>query len=306
MALLSGFDRLDSDADSFSDWLNKTNEMIDLMRDDVITANSTIANTEGDARLIGAFVANTFHVANTVYGGNLYANGDFNSANLEVATNTHFANTCDEVHIENDLRVSGNLIYTIADTNFTNLIPANNDTYSVGNTSKQWAEGYFVDLDVSANATILNLEVTGNTNIGDLTMNDLSVANLEVTGTANIQSLEVSGLTANGVALVGNETSVSVSTPTVIDTFSKSQSKGFKYIIHGVNEGDASSVFTLELMCGHNDTEMFFTRYGELTNNFNATLVPQIQGSAIQLLATCADADANNVHTFNILRIETR
>ena len=306
MALLSGFDRIDSSNNSFSDWLNKTNEMIDLMRDDVITANSTIANTEGDARLIGAFIANTFHVATGLYGGNIYANGDFNSANLEVATNTHFANTCDEVHIENDLRVSGNLIYTIADTNFTNLIPANNDTYSVGNTSKQWAEGYFVDLDVSANTTLLNLEVTGNTNLNDLTLNDLSVANLEVTGTANIQSLDVQGLTANGVAFIGNETSVTNSTPTVIDTFAKSQSKGFKYIIHGFNTANSSSVFTIELMCGHNDTEMFFTRYGELSNNFEATLVPQIQGSAVQLLATCPNANSTHVHTFNILRIETR
>ena len=306
MALLSGFDRIDSSNNSFSDWLNKTNEMIDLMRDDVITANSTIANTEGDARLIGAFIANTFHVATGLYGGNIYANGDFNSANLEVATNTHFANTCDEVHIENDLRVSGNLIYTISQANFTDIIPANDCIYSLGNTSNEW-KGYLCSLDVSANTTLLNLEVTGNTNLSNLTLSgDLSVANLEVIGTANIQSLEVAGLTANGVALIGNETSVTVSTPTVIDTFSKSQSKGFKYIIHGVNSGDSTSVFTLELMCGHNDTEIFFTRYGELTNNFEATLVPQIQGSAVQLLATCPSADANNVHTFNILRIETR
>lgn len=305
MALNTGFDRLTSNTDTFSDWLNKTNEMIDLMRDDVVTANSTIANTDGDARLHGAFIANTFHVVNTLHGGDLYANGDFNSANLVVSTNTYFANTCDEVHVQNDLRVSGNLIYTIAESNFTNLIPANNNLYSVGNASTQWAEGYFVDLNVSANATIVNLEVTGSTTIGDLTMTDLSVANLEVTGTANIQSLEVSGLTANGVAFIGNETSVSVSTPTVIDSFDKSQSKGFKYIIHGSND-DASSVFTLELMCGHNDSEMFFTRYGELSNNFTANLTPQIQGGVVQLLATCASASGSNTHTFNILRIETR
>ena len=305
MALNTGFDRLTSNTDTFSDWLNKTNEMIDLMRDDVVTANSTIANTDGDARLHGAFIANTFHVVNTLHGGDLYANGDFNSANLVVSTNTYFANTCDEVHVQNDLRVSGNLIYTIAESNFTNLIPANNNLYSVGNASTQWAEGYFVDLNVSANATIVNLEVTGSTTVGDLSISDLSVANLEVTGTANIQSLEVSGLTANGVAFIGNETSVSVSTPTVIDSFDKSQSKGFKYIIHGSND-DASSVFTLELMCGHNDTEMFFTRYGELTNNFSANLTPQIQANTVQLLATCPSANGSNTHTFNILRIETR
>ena len=83
------------------------------------------------------------------------------------------------------------------------------------------------------------------------------------------------------------------------------KSKGFKYIIHGSND-DASSVFTLELMCGHNDIEMFFTRYGELTNNFSANLTPQIQANTVQLLATCPSANGSNTHTFNILRIETR
>jgi len=300
MALLT-FVSLDSNADSFSDWLNKTNEMIDLMRDDVMTANSTIANTSGDARLLGTFIANTVHVVDTLSGGDFGA-----TANLVVSTNTNFANTCDEVHVENDLRVGGSLIYTIDSSNFTNLIPANNDVYSVGNSSTQWADGYFVDLNVSANATIQNLEVTGNTTIGDLTMTDLSVANLEVTGTANIQSLEVAGLVANGVAFIGNETSVSANTSTVIDSFAKTQSKGFKYIIHGVNENDSTSVFTLELMCGHNGSEMFFTRYGEISNNFDATIVPEISGSNVRLLATCPDANGTDIHTFNILRIETR
>jgi hypothetical protein len=306
MALNSGFENLDSSADSFSDWLNKTNEMITLMREDVLTANSTIANTSGDARLLGSFIANTVHIVNDLYGGDLYANGSINSSNLQISTNTYFANTCDEVHVQNDLRISGNLIYILDESNFENIIPSADDTYTVGRANAQW-QGYFSNLTVGANTTMLNLEVTGNTNLSNLTLSGgLTTANLEVTGTADIQTLNLQELTANGFAMIGNETSVTVSTPTVIDSFDKTQSKGFKYIIHAVNSGDSSSVFTLELMCGHNGTQMFFTRYGELTNNFTATLVPQISGSNVQLVATCPNATVSNVHTFNILRIETR
>jgi hypothetical protein len=312
MALLTGFDRLDSANNTFSDWLNKTNEIVDLVRDDIMTANSTVANTIGDARLLGTFIANTYYVVDELAGGNLHANGDPDTANLVITTNTTFSNTCSEVLIANDLRVQGTIYYELSATNFTDVIPTSNDcSSSLGNTENRW-EAFLCDTDingnlnVSGNTTLNNLEVTGNTNLSSLNFSgDFEVNNLTVTGTANIASLEVSGLTANGVAFIGNESSVTTSTPQVIDTFAKSQSKGFKYIIHGVNN-DATSVFTLELMCGHNDTEMFFTRYGELSNQFNVTLVPEIQGPVVQLLATCPSASLANTHTFNILRIETR
>lgn len=306
MALNSGFENLNSSTDSFSDWLNKTNEMITLMREDVVTANSTIANTTGDARLLGSFIANTVHIVNDVYGGDLYANGSINSSNLQISTNTYFANTCDEVHVQNDLRISGNLIYILDESNFENIIPSADDTFTVGRANAQW-QGYFSNLNIGANTTMLNLEVTGNTNLSELTISEvLTTANLEVTGTANIQNLVLQTLIGNGFAIVGNETSVNSSSPTVIDTFDKTQSKGFKYIIHAANSGDSTSVYTLELMCGHNGTQIYFTRYGELVNNFTATLTPQISGSNVQLVATCPNATVSSVHTFNIVRIETR
>ena len=304
MALNTGFDSLDSSNNTFSDWLNKTNEMIVLMRNDVITANSTIANTDGDARLHGSFVANTFHVVNSLYGGNLYSNGDFDTANLVVSTNTYFSTDCDEVHIENDLRLSGNLIYIIQSSNLNDLIPSADCTYSLGNTDNEWM-GYLCTLTVSGTTTLANLEVTGTASFNDVSASgEISSNNLTVSGTANVNVLDVTELSISGFTLAANTKSITTSSAQIIDSFDKSQSKGFKYIIHGSNS-DAASVYTLELMCGHNGTDMYYTRYGELSNQFVANVVPQISGSSVQLQATCSSASVSNVHTFSVMRIET-
>lgn len=300
MALNSGFDRIDPAADSFSDWLNKTNELIDLMRGDtpsggIIHANNSIANTDGDARLHGAFIANSLHVVNCIYGGDIYANGVFNETDLTICTNAVF---------EDNLTINGHLDYILASNNYTDILPETDCAYSIGNLQKQW-EGYFCDLNVSGNTSLNNLSVTGDATMTSLSINELEINNITVLGTANIQLLEVATLTANGVVITGNEGSVTTSSKQVLETFSKFDTKGFKYIIHGQNT-DASSVYTLEMMCGHNGTNLFYTRYGELVNNFNVVLEPKITGAAIELEVTCPDASISNVHTFNIVRIETR
>jgi len=44
---------------TFQNWLDKTNEMVDLFRDQVVTATPTGDTTTGDATLLGEFTANT-------------------------------------------------------------------------------------------------------------------------------------------------------------------------------------------------------------------------------------------------------
>jgi hypothetical protein len=97
MALISGFDPLVANTDTFSDWLNKTNEIIELLRESVLTVeyNGAGAQTIGDAVLNGEFTANTIVVVDHLTG----------DSNLVIISNTTFANTCDEVIIENNLQV---------------------------------------------------------------------------------------------------------------------------------------------------------------------------------------------------------
>ena len=44
---------------TFQNWFDKTNDLVDIMRDSAVTASSAGDDTEGDARLAGEFTANT-------------------------------------------------------------------------------------------------------------------------------------------------------------------------------------------------------------------------------------------------------
>jgi hypothetical protein len=464
MALNVGFDRLIANTDSFSDWLNKTNEIIDLVREDIITANSTIANTTGSARIIGEFSANNLY-AEVISGGDIESVND-----LTIVSNTLFSNS--SIDVEVDVTVGNNLIYIIKPINLNNLIPANTNVYSIGNTSNRWdlfsrnintsnSATVANNLSVSANTTTLNINVTNNAVFGNtlnvtgnlivdstvlfvdtvtdrvgintatpissfqvlglltsngvtsngalsvtgtgtitgnltidtntlfvdsvldrvgigtltpstklhvngaitanglisngavtvantLTVNgttntngilnvtanaafaqnvtiantltvtgiatfdsgldlsgDLTIDNITVTGTANIAALEVGGLVANGVAMVGTSAAVSANTITTIDSFDKSVSRGLKYIIQG-NNADTTSAYTVEIMCAHNNTTAFYTRYAEVKNNFNVTIEPIVSANNVLLRVTCPSASVSNTHHFNIMRLETR
>jgi hypothetical protein len=322
MALLSGFDRIEASNNTFSDWLNKTNEMIDLFRDNTVTANSSGANTDGNVRINGEFVSNTLIAFDELRGGDLF---DGNGGQLNITSNTVFTSNADFVTFESNttaeanLSVEGtlfvsaaNLDYILIPDNYNDLIPNQPSGRLLGNTDNRW-EGYFSDIDVSGNLDIDDTLTTGQlvvTNSASLPSTltftgDTSFEDITVTGVASFANLEVQSLTTNSAALVGAGDAVVNADPTVIDQFDKTVSRGFKYIIHGEND-DSTSAYAIEINCSHNGNDVYFTRFGEVSNNFDAVIVPQINGGNVELLATCSNASSSNTHSFNMVRIETR
>ena len=88
--------------DSFEIWLLETNELLHALTTEIITANSTYANTGNTAfprtaQLYGTFGANNLVITDWVKGGNV--NGSF--ANLMISTNTVLSNTtATEIRLE--------------------------------------------------------------------------------------------------------------------------------------------------------------------------------------------------------------
>ena len=88
--------------DSFEIWLLETNELLHALSTEIITANSTYANTGNTAfprtaQLYGTFGANNLVITDWVKGGNV--NGSF--ANLMISTNTVLSNaTATEIRLE--------------------------------------------------------------------------------------------------------------------------------------------------------------------------------------------------------------
>jgi len=150
MALLSGFDQIDPANDSFSDWLQKTNEMLLIIRGNTVpgttqamTANSLPGGsmTWGNATLFGQFTANTMVVLND--GGNdgsddnVFANGSFGGlrgGNWDPATNNISADTLYVVS-NTTFTDEGNVVYV--DTMYGLQVEANtelrHDVLFVGN-----------------------------------------------------------------------------------------------------------------------------------------------------------------------------
>jgi hypothetical protein len=126
MALLSGFNEIQPSTQTFSDWLNKTNELILITRGDTTGAQTSMmtANglpggslTYGNATLFGQFAANAVVVfndgrdpsinayANGLYGGLRggtfdFSSNDFVSDTLYVTTNTTFTDETVEVYVD--------------------------------------------------------------------------------------------------------------------------------------------------------------------------------------------------------------
>jgi uncharacterized protein involved in tellurium resistance len=88
--------------DSFEIWLLETNELLHALSTEIITANTTYANTgntafKRNAQLYGTFGANNLVVTDWLKGGNINSN----SANLMISTNTVLSNvTATEIRLE--------------------------------------------------------------------------------------------------------------------------------------------------------------------------------------------------------------
>ena len=159
--------------------------------------------------------------------------------------------------------------------------------------------------------TVPNLSVSGSIEFPE----SLSFANItffediNVSNTATILNLEVSSLEANGVAFSGSGDIVNTNAPTVIDSFEKGLSQGFKYLIHGTdNSADSGYIVEIMVIVTDND-DVYYTRYGEVKVEMSdVEIIPELaaNNTHIDLIATCASASPSNIHDFKVLKIQTR
>jgi len=151
MALLSGFDELNSANATFSDWLTKTNELILLMRGantapsitSVMTANSLPGGsmTFGNATLFGQFTANTMVVLNDGENDgsddNVFANGNFGGLRGGVWNNASNTITADTLYIVSNTTYTDESVEVYVDSTYGLIVEQNiearHDVLFVGN-----------------------------------------------------------------------------------------------------------------------------------------------------------------------------
>ena len=173
--------------DTFEIWLLQTNQLLHSLSTEIITANSTVANTGNTdvprtAQLYGTFGGNTIVVTDNMRGGNVV--GAF--ANLVIQTNTIISNTN-----------SSNLLLQVANNTLSSNVTVNSFKTGIftGNTIAM-----SVGANVIANSTAL---LVGNATVNTvITQTNYTVGNSSVNTFISATSIDTDGT----LAVLGNTT----------------------------------------------------------------------------------------------------
>ena len=211
--------------DSFEIWLLETNELLHALSTEIITANTTYANTGNStisrtAQLWGTFGANNLVVTNWMRGGNV---SGANFANLYIATNTVVSNSS-AANI--NLMVANNTSFSYVNPvggHFGNNIA----NATINSTSAVVQSNSTANTVITANSIITQSNSTVNTNISPTLVqlaNSTSTANVTPTSfktgifEGNTTAIAVgANVIANSSSLyIGNSTQNAVVTQTTI------------------------------------------------------------------------------------------
>lgn len=236
------------------------------------------------------------------------------SANVGV---TGSINVTQDIIVTGNVDVNGTLLYDIASTGAnSDFIPVSNSLF-LGNTTGIW-NGYFGNVTVddtigslkpSANGTTLGDAdqrwLTYSTDInasGDITASGtLTVQDIVVSGNAEIGALSVTELSTNTISIFGNSATVSSASETVIDSFPKADSSFMRYNV-GVKDQSNNVHLSEFIVCVADDDTVFMGGEKEVYNTSLATFNVYINNANVELRITAAGAAAEN-HTVKVGRL---
>ena len=198
---------INSNTDTFSVWMEKTNELISAMTTNTVTVDTSNTGgvTVGNAYVDGVFAGKTLVANSALRGGNVQTVGI-----LYIVSDTIFgasSNTVDVTHhgdidVNGDINVNGTITTEILEISVK--VDALSDGIPLGNSSNGF-DVYARDLYVSGDGTFdNNIDVANTVFTLNLDVsNRADIEDLYISNTGSIQALGV----ANGVGVpIGNTT----------------------------------------------------------------------------------------------------
>lgn len=273
--------------DNFSVWLTLTNQLASAMTNEILTANSTLGSTTGNAYLNGVFSANT-----------LVANTGLRGGNNTVAST---------LSITSDLSVSNT-------ATITGLLTSNNINAQTVNATS---------VAVGANVTVSTSSVkVGNSTVNTAVLSTsvttpvLSTANVSCSGnvvtsglsstTGTVVTLSSNTLVSNSVTsnvistaagyITSNTTTVATVTQTVVDSYPKTSNYFTKWLV-SMQSGTGDAVYVCELLMARDSTDAtYLTKYGEIYNTaILGTFDTVINGANVELKVTASNTASYTV-----------
>lgn len=270
-------DTIDVVTNTFRNWVDKTNDAIQVLRNQAVTVSNTVAGdtVNGNGFVVGFLGANTLG-ATTLRGGN-----NTTLANLAIITNTNI--TAAFVNVAANTLIYSNS--TVAAAVFGGNTTATNSTFN---------STYF---NVNSNTTIVGSAhvVTGNVNIDSGTLFVDSVNNrIGVNTIAPSAAVTVNGsviitgtVDVAHMKIIANSATTSGTTQVAVDTFAAASYRTGKYTV-SITDTTSPAVFqAAELLVMHDGTNSYVTEYAVLRNGSNlGTFASDISSGNVRLLFT--------------------
>lgn len=273
-------DTIDIGTNTFRNWVDKTNEAIEVLRNQAVTVALTGDGdvVTGNGFVIGLLGANTI-TATTIRGGSANSTGSITIAsNTTIATSnaTIFANT--RIYANSTVDVAnfiGNS--TVTNTTFNSTLFNINSNVAVVGTSHALAGNVNFD-----SGTLFVDSLNNRVGFGSVAPTTTVTVNGSVF-IANSLTIDHSYRNANSVVL----RNASLSSPVTIDTFSTSSFRSGKYVLTITDDTSPAVFQTSEILLLQDGTTSYVTEYAVVRNASTlGTFTADISSGNARLLIT--------------------
>lgn len=290
------------DTDTFQSLYTKIDVMAYLITTEVMTANSTTANTIGNAQLLGSFGSNTLIATGTLRGGNIAS-----SADLIVSSNAVFNGTI----------VANGSLTSLGNTSVSGYMIPTANGLSLGNATNRWSikavnANISASLQVGGATTLANVGISGNATIdGSLTVNNAVVmnGNLSVTGevtfsnTVNLGNVALTNLSTGNLTIISNTVVLATNAVSIVDAVPFADMTFAEYFITVRDQTVARHSIKMIVMHDGNNN-IITTKYGEL---YNANLGSfEVSSNVTHLLVNFSAVGANSSNNYTVKSARTQ
>jgi hypothetical protein len=257
-------------ADTFQNWIDRTNSIITLLGSEVVTANAAGAVTSGNGFVNGYFGANTL-VATNIKGGNVTTNSV-----ITFQTNTTFSAN---VLISQQLAVTN----TVSFANTLLVIGLANASGGLNTTTANATTG----LNVGANVNL----TTSTLNIGNASINVSSNSSMiRIVGSNVVTESRLSDFTSqNTVTFTGTSSQV-------LDSVTLSSTRSAEYLV-SANNNTANAYQVSKILVIHDGTTAYVTEYGTMYTNTSVMTITA-GANATHMLINCTPVSTNTTVKF--------
>lgn len=280
-------------ADTFQNWIDRTNSIINLLDTEVVTANSTGALTSGNGFVNGYFGANTL-VATYIRGGNVSTNSVLTfetntvfSSNVSISQHLSVTNS---VSLSNTLTATGNVtlsntLLVVGNTNFSNTLTILGLANAAGGLNTTTVNATAINVGANINLT------TSYINVGNSSVNTYVNSSMITIGGVNVAT--VSSVSAIGIS---NTVTFTGTSSQVMDSIALASTRSAEYLI-SANNNSSNAYQITKILVIHDGTTAYVTEYGTMYTNTSVISI-SAGANATHMLVNCTPVSSNTTVKF--------